>query len=126
MGKPNQVSVRTAVLVAVAILCAILARVFGKLGYATVTLGLIRTMIYIGLYTAWGISIRKRVVQTQVRRYLTAVSILMVFWFTVRTAKYYFVVDPTVTRYLWYLYYFPMLFIPLLAVYVSISLGKPE
>ena len=126
MEKPNKASVRTAVLVTAAVLCAILARVFGKLGYAFVTFGLIRTMIYIGLYAAWGISIRKRVVQAQVRQYLTTVSALMIFWFAVRTMKYYFVIDPTVTRYLWYLYYLPMLFIPLLAVYVSISLGKPE
>lgn len=114
------------IVVVLTVLCAILARVFGKLGYAYVTLGLIRTMIYIGLYAAWGISIRKRVVQAQVRRYLTAVSALMIFWFALRTMKYYFVIDPTVTRYLWYLYYLPMLFIPLLAVYVSMSLGKPE
>ena len=126
MEKPNKASVRASVLVVATVLCAILARVFGKLGYAYVTLGLIRTMLYIGLYAAWGISIRKRVVQAQVRRYLTAVSLLMVFWFAVRTMKYYFVIDPAVTRYLWYLYYLPMLFIPLLAVYVSISLGKPE
>ena len=126
MEKPNKTSVGTAVLVAAAIACAILARVFGKLGYASVTFGLIRTMLYIGLYAAWGISIQKRVMQAQVRRYLTAVSAFMVFWFAVRTMKYYFVIDPTVTRYLWYLYYLPMLFIPLLAVYISISLGKPE
>lgn len=126
MEKPNKASVQTAGCITLAILCAVLARVFSKLGYAHVTLGLIRTMIYIGLYTAWGISIRKRVVQAQVRHYLTAVSALMVFWFAVRTMKYYFVIDPTVTRYLWYLYYLPMMFIPVLAVYVSISLGKPE
>lgn len=126
MEKPNKASVQTACCITLAILCAILARVFSKLGYAHVTLGLIRTMIYIGLYTAWGISIRKRVVQAQVRHFLTAVSALMVFWFAVRTMKYYFVIDPTVTRYLWYLYYLPMMLIPVLAVYVSISLGKPE
>ena len=67
MDKSNQASVRAAILVAATILCAILARVFGKLGHATVTFGLIRTMLYIGLYTAWGISIRNRVVQAQVR-----------------------------------------------------------
>ena len=126
MEKPNKASVQTAGCITLVILCAVLARVFSKLGYAHVTLGLVRTMIYIGLYTAWGISIRKRVVQAQVRHYLTAVSALMVFWFAVRTMKYYFVIDPTVTRYLWYLYYLPMMFIPVLAVYVSISLGKPE
>ena len=29
-------------------------------------------------------------------------------------------------RHLWYLYYLPMLFIPLLAVFIALSLGKPE
>ena len=126
MIKPNKASVRTAVLITAAIFCAVLARVLGKLGCGEVTFGLIRTMIYIGLYTAWGISIRKRVVQAQVRHYLTAISVLMVFWFAIRTMKYYFVFDPDVTRYLWYLYYIPMLFIPMLAVFVAISLGKLE
>lgn len=126
MKNNNKSSVKTAVSVAAAVLCAVIARAFSRMGYATELLGLVRTMIYIALYTAWGASIRKRVVQSQVRRYLTAVSLLMVFWFALRTAKYYFVVDPTVTRYLWYLYYIPMLLIPMLAVFVSISLGKPE
>lgn len=126
MGNTNKSYVQTVILIAATILCAILARVLSKLGYAHVTLGLIRTVIYIGLYTAWGISIRKRVVQAQVRHFLTAISALMVFWFSVRTMKYYFIIDPTVTRYLWYLYYLPMMLIPVLAVYVSISLGKPE
>lgn len=126
MAKLRKTERKAGIIVVLLIACAILARVLGKLGYAPVTFGLIRTMIYIVLYTAWGISIRKRVVQVQVRCYLTVISVLMVFWFVVRTIKYYFVVDPGVTRYLWYLYYFPMLFIPLLAVYVSISLGKFE
>ena len=126
MGNTNKSYVQTVILIAATILWAILARVLSKLGYAHVTLGLIRTMIYIGLYTAWGSSIRKRIVQAQARHFLTAISALMVFWFSVRTMKYYFVIDPTVTRYLWYLYYLPMMLIPVLAVYVSISLGKPE
>ena len=48
MNKSNKASVRTAVLVVATVLCAILARVIGKLGYATVTLGLVRTILYIG------------------------------------------------------------------------------
>ena len=126
MAKSNKSTMRTSILTAAVIVCAVLARVLGKLGYAPVTFGLIRTMLYIGLYMAWGVSVRKRVVRAQVRRYLTAVSVLMVFWFVVRSMKYYFVLDTSMIRYLWYLYYLPMLFIPLLAVYVSVSLGKPE
>ena len=50
----------------------------------------------------------------------------MVIWVTVRTARYLFAEAPWALRYLWYLYYLPMLFIPLLAVFVALSLGKPE
>lgn len=87
---------------------------------------ILRSVIYIGLFAAWGISVRRRIIQPQVRRYLTAVSALMVFWVTVRTIRYLFTEDPWALRHLWYLYYLPMLFIPLLAVFVAMSLGKPE
>lgn len=86
----------------------------------------LRSVIYIVLFAAWGISVRRRIIQPQVRRYLTAVSVLVVFWVTVRTIRYLFAVDPWTLRHLWYLYYLPMLFIPLLAVFVALSLGKPE
>ena len=77
-------------------------------------------------YICWGISVSKRIVQTQVRRNLVAVSLLNVFWFFIRSIKYYFVSDPDFSRQLWYWYYFPMLFIPLFSVFVSMSLGKPK
>ena len=85
-----------------------------------------RSGIYIVLFTAWGISAHGRIIQSQVRRYLTAVSVLMVFWVTARTIRYLFAGPPWILRHLWYLYYLPMLFIPLLAVFVALSLGKPE
>lgn len=40
--------------------------------------------------------------------------------------KYFFVADIDAKRQLWYLYYFPMLFIPLLSFFVALSLGKTE
>ncbi|MGN0726980.1 MAG: histidine kinase N-terminal 7TM domain-containing protein, partial [Anaerovoracaceae bacterium] len=33
---------------------------------------------------------------------------------------------PDLTRFLWYLYYLPMVFIPVLTVFVAMSLGRPE
>lgn len=94
------------------------------------TFGLMHTFIYIGLYIGlyigWGISVSKRIVQAQVRRNLVAVALLNVFWFVIRSMKYYFVSDPALSRQLWYWYYFPMLFIPLFSIFVSMSLGKPE
>lgn len=126
MTKTSKAAMRSGILTAMVIVCAILARIIGKLGYFPVTTGLIRSFLYIGLYIAWGFSVRKRVIQRQVRWYLTAVSVLMVFWFAVRTTKYHLVFDLNVIRYLWYLYYLPMLFIPLFSLLAAMSLGKQE
>ena len=85
-----------------------------------------RSVIYIMLFAAWGISVCRRIIQPQVRRYLNAISALMVFWVTARTLRHLFAETPWTLRHLWYLYYLPMLFIPLLAVFIALSLGKPE
>ena len=70
-------------------------------------------------------SVRVRIVQTQVQRYLLAISMLMVLWLLLRSVK--FSIDNTdVERWLWYFYYVPILFIPMLSVFVSQSLGKSE
>ncbi len=116
----------TGIFVVGLIACAILARALGKLGILPVFLGLVRSAAYISLYIGWGISVSRRILQTQVRRYMIGVSFLMVFWFFIRSMKYYFVAEPAAARHLWYWYYFPLLFIPLLAVLISLSLGKPE
>ena len=123
MTKQNQ---KASALSATLVICAILARILGKFNVLLVPLGLVRTMIYIGLYIGWGLSVSHRILQTQVRRYMIGVSFLTVFWFVVRSVKYFFVTDPVVIRYLWYWYYCPMLLIPLLSVFVAMSLGKPE
>ena len=89
-------------------------------------LSLVRSMIYVGLLSYWGISVRRRVMQAQVRRLLTAIAVLMVFWMAERTVKFLFVTDVNAMRFLWYCYYLPMLLIPFLSVLVAASLGKPE
>ena len=87
-------------------------------------LNFIRTSVYVGLLSVWGVSAHRRVVQPQVRRYLAAVSVLMVGWLILREVKFRFILDLNVERYLWYLYYVPILLTPLLALFVSILLGK--
>lgn len=111
------------------IMLAYSCRIIGNMGYFTKEAGLLRSFLYIGLYLAWCFSIRTRIIQTQVRWYLTTIAALMVFWFVVRTLKFHFIsgiLYPNVVRYLWYSYYLPMLFIPLLAVFVSMSIRQPE
>lgn len=123
MTKQNH---KTGFLVAGMVFSAIALRVLGKFDILIVPGGIARSLIYIALYIGWGISVSKRIVQVQVRHYLIAVSGLMVFWFVIRSMRYYFITDIGIARQLWYLYYLPMLFIPLFSLFVAISLGKPE
>lgn len=51
--------------------------------------GILRTLTYIGLYIGWGISIHKRVVQKAAKNTLIFISGLMIFWFIVRSIKYF-------------------------------------
>ena len=85
----------------------------------------LRSGIYVFLFSAWCYSLWTRIVQTQVRRYLLAISVLMVLWILLRSIKF-SIENTDAGRWLWYFYYFPMLFIPMLSVFVSRSLGKGE
>ncbi len=86
---------------------------------------LLRSVIYISLLLAWGVSLRTRIIQAQVQRCLLAIVVLMVLWMLLRTVKH-AAGGIDLKRWLWYFYYLPMLFIPLIALFVSMSLGKPE
>ena len=85
----------------------------------------LRSGIYVFLFSAWCYSLWLRIVQTQVRHYLLAISVLMVLWILLRSIKF-SIENTEAERWLWYFYYFPMLFIPMLSVFVSRSLGKGE
>ena len=86
----------------------------------------IRASLYLLLFFLWGFSRDRRIIQKQALHCLRLTAALMLVWLILRTLKYEFVTDLTVARYIWYLYYLPMLFIPLLGVYIALSLGKSE
>lgn len=117
---------KSALLVAAVVVFAVICRVLGKCDFHSTVCGIIRSMLYIGLYIGWGISNNRRIIQKTIRIHLIVVSNLMVFWFIVRSIKYMFVAGPTATRYLWYSYYIPLLLIPLIFLIVSIMIGKAE
>ena len=72
----------------------------------------LRNCIYLGLYCAWVIYLKKHVVHKKMRRCLTAIGCLMVFWFFVRTVKFHIFHEPLGEHICWYLYYIPMILIP--------------
>ena len=84
-------------------------------------------IISVDVLVVWCISIKNRILNKQICRYLVWVGILMIFWLTVRIVKWRFlaVTDP-LGRYFWYSYYIPMILIPLFGVYIVQYVGKPE
>lgn len=113
-------------IILLAVFAAYIFRLIGRGCFYPTLFSYLRSFIYIGMFAAWGLSMRQRIVQKQVRRYLTGVSLLLILWFTLRSAKYFIFWQPNVIRYLWYLYYLPMLFVPTLALLIAMSLGKPD
>ena len=86
----------------------------------------IRTALYLLLFALWGFSLDRRIIQRQTLHCLRLTAALMLLWLILRTLKYSVVTDLTAGRYIWYLYYLPMLLLPLLWVYIALSMGKPE
>lgn len=109
-----------------AVILAYCFRFIGKGSFYPTLFSYLRSFIYIGLFTAWGLSVRQRIVQKQVKKYLTGASVLLIFWIASRSAKYFIFWQSDAIRYLWYLFYLPMLFVPMLAVLIAMSLGKPD
>ena len=86
----------------------------------------IRTALYLLLFALWGFSLDRRIIQRQTLHCLHLTAALMLLWLILRTLKYSVVTGPAAGRYIWYLYYLPMLFLPLLWVYIALSMGKSE
>lgn len=113
-------------LVLIAVVLAYCFRFIDNGSFYSTLFSYLRSFIYIGMFAVWGLSVRQRIVQNQVRQYLTGVSLLLILWFTFRSAKYFIFWQPIAIRYMWYLFYLPMLFVPMLALLIAMSLGKPD
>lgn len=114
------------ILVFTIITAAYSCRMLAMFDIGGVYINYIRALLYLLLFALWGFSLDRRIIQTQALHCLRLTAALMLVWLILRTLKYEFVTDLTVARYIWYLYYLPMLFIPLLGVYIALSLGKSE
>lgn len=101
-------------------------RMLAKFDIGGVYMSYIRAALYLLLFALWGYSLDRRIIQTQALHCMRLTAALMLVWLVLRTLKYEVVTDITVARYIWYLYYLPMLFIPLFGVYIALSLGKSE
>ncbi len=124
--KRNTKQLIPMILVFTIIAAAYSCRILAMLDIGGAWMSYIRAALYLLLFALWGFSLDRRIIQTQALHCLRLTAALMLLWLILRTLKYEFVTDLTAARYIWYLYYLPMLFIPLLGVYIALSLGKSE
>ena len=114
------------VFVFTAIAIAYACRMLAKFDIGGPAVNHIRTALYLLLFTLWGFSLDRRIIQRQALHCLRLTAALMLLWLILRTLKYSVVTGLAAGRYIWYLYYLPMLFLPLLGVYIALSMGKSE
>lgn len=86
------------------------------------------TTIYYGfIVILWGVSVHHRIVDLRVRRLFMWIAALLCIYFFLQASKYtFFGTDEIATNLAWYLYYIPLVFIPLLIFYVSLYLNMQE
>ena len=114
------------VFVCTVIVIAYACRMLAKFDIGGPVMNHIRTALYLLLFALWGFSLDRRIIQRQTLHCLRLTAALMLLWLILRTLKYSVVTDLTAGRYIWYLYYLPMLLLPLLWVYIALSMGKSE
>lgn len=93
---------------------------------APMTYNAIICVIFIAAAFIWILQLKRRLIQSEVRRNLIAVAWLIIFWIALRTLKYIFLPDGYVlTRYVWYLYYVSQIFCVLLMFFSVLYIGRP-
>lgn len=122
---------QTIIIVVGLIICAVLCRMITKFDLVTGSLNsffsILRSLIYIGIVIAWGLSICHRILNGCVRHYLLEIDALLLFWMGIRTAKYLFLTKLNVAScFCWYGFYIPMLLVPLMGIFVALCLGESE
>ena len=86
-----------------------------------------RHLVHMGLIFCWLISVKQRIRQPSVRRYLLASGGFLAFWLFIRTCKWmFFPGDSWANRYCWYAFYVPLIFVPLFGAFLIQYLGKKE
>ena len=83
-------------------------------------------LIYAGLILFWIQSLNERLLPTRSKKYLLAAACLMLLFLAAQFTKYRIALTPGMTRYCWYVYYLPMLFIPTLFLMTCFRVDRGE
>lgn len=84
-------------------------------------------MLFTLAISIWIYQLRRRLLQPHVRRNLMGIAAMMLFWMALRTVKYEFLPNGHFTvRYAWYLFYVPLVLIPLWMFLSVLYIGRPH
>ncbi len=87
----------------------------------------VSTGILIGIFSYWTVSVYSRIMQSHVRTYLILIGVCINFWIAVRSIKWYAFRNMIFEdRLFWYLYYIPMILLPLFFFLTSLYVGENE
>lgn len=121
---------KTAIIVLIPIAVAYLCNMMNLLGICGMALGHVlgyaRALIYLAIFTFWFIRIKRTVQQQATKRYLLIIGGMMIFWLFIHSIKLEFPLSPIASRACWYLYYLPMIFIPVAALLAAKTIGKVD
>ncbi len=95
--------------------------------YIVSFVSILQFVFYIGLFTAWGVSIYRRILMRYTRTYLILFASLCAFWILVRDIKWNaFIHMQFETRILWYLFYVPIILLPIIGLYIFLSINQDD
>ena len=88
---------------------------------------ILQSAISMGIIFYFAITVSKRIMNKNIKSYLYSVSILSILWLLIRDLKWRgFQYLETESRFMWYLFYIPILLIPFFCLLIAIYMGKKE
>lgn len=83
----------------------------------------IEILIYLSIVIGWIVSVNRRIISNRLRKYLMFIALLMILWIVIRSIKWNYAYNDNMKRILWYMYYLPMIYIPLLMFFCTGYMG---
>ncbi len=83
--------------------------------------------VHITIIAHWSITIARRIMHRTAKNYLLMFSVFSIIWFALRNIKWRaFENLEAASRFTWYLFYIPLIIVPLLGFYITLHMDKSE
>ena len=122
--KMLRIAKRNMILIAAAfLLCGLLHILLYRVGFAENF-----AQLFCAVFTIiWAVSVKERVTNRRLRRILLGVAVALLLYLLVQISRY-SLYNATVApnHFLWYVFYIPMLALPLFCLYLAVFVHRPE